>query len=289
MVKIVFLMFALVFFSACDRHKYHDLRIAVSPWIGYSPIYYAQEQGWLKDANIKLIHTTSLYDTVHYFQADLVDAFMSTQYEVSLIKDKKIFHLLPLDRSNGGDVVLSNISLDKLVKSENITAYLEVDSINKIIFNEFIKKHSIPITKIEITNKSQSLIKGMTPNNNDDAVIIITYEPYATFLKKSGFIEVDSTRNSEILVLDSLYVNDDFFNNHQDSPSKIKDIINRSYAELEKDPKAYYEVIKPYLENLTYDEFADSLSNIEWLLGKSKPELDKVFISHDILPLRTEK
>jgi NitT/TauT family transport system substrate-binding protein len=44
-------------------------------------------------------------------------------------------------------------------------------------------------------------------------------------------------------------------------------------VELQKNPKQYYEKIKPYMLNMSYDEFAESLDNIIWINDGISPEL----------------
>ena len=287
LLKSLLLFLLLISFLGCEKHQERRLRLAVSPWIGYSPLYYAQETGMLKDAGIKLIHSTSLHETIHYYQADLIDAFVSTQYEAFILNDKTLVHYLAIDRSNGGDVILSNRSLETILKSKNIKTYLEIDSVNKLVFDEFLKKHNLRASDFDIYNKSQILIKDMKSDMKDD-ILIVTYEPYATLLRNSGFIELGSSMDKNILVLDSMYVNSHFVKEHNEKLQKLKLIIKQSYLKFEEDPKAYYDLVKSYLENPSFDEFMKSSSTIKWLLNEPRSELNKIFETHNILPLGDE-
>ena len=264
--------------------KTKKIRLAVSPWIGYSPLYYADEKGWLKEAGIDLVHSTSLHETVHYFQAGLIDSFVSTQFEASMLKGDNLIHLMPINRSNGGDVVLSNSSIKSIAKSKKVVVYLEVDSVNQLVFDSFIKKHDLSILNFHLINKEQVMIK-ILKNNLDEDSIIVTYEPYATILRNSGFIQVGSTSDTDILVLDSLYINEDVFNENMEKAIFLKSLIKKAYKRLQEDPLEYYKTVKHFMEDPTFEEFKTSLTGIQWLIDKQDHDMKSVFSTHNILPV----
>jgi len=281
--NLIFSLLLLSLISGCQKRHQDETRIAISPWIGYTPIYYAEEKGWLKDIGIKIIHTTSLHETVHYYQAGLIDAFVSTQYEASLLKDYDLTHFMPLDRSNGGDIILSNRSLSTIKNSKKIKSYFEIDSVNQIVFNDFMNKYQLNNLYVEIQNRPQTMMKDLNPVQNED-IIIVTYEPYATFLKNKGFKEIASTKDSDIVVIDSLY----FRNNHlllQKEKSKLLiNSIKKAYKVLNDNPKEFYNVVKFYLEGVSYSEFNNTLLGIEWLINTSKEEFNSFYKKHDDIP-----
>lgn len=281
----LFIFLTLLLLAGCGQQHEHELRVAINPWIGYSPLYYAQEQGWLEEAGIKLIHSTSLNETIQYFNAGLVDAFVSTQYEASVIGKDKLVHLYAIDRSNGGDVVLSNKSLDEIIKSENITVYMEIDSVNQLVFDDFVNKHKLPITNFNIINKEQVLIKELKPDEAE-ATILITYEPYATHLRNQGFQQIGSTADTDILILDSLYTSHEAWSVHRQSVQALKKLILKSYQHLKNNPQQYHNNIQHYLEKVSYQEFAESLKTIEWLLEKPASYIGNLIGSRDILPIK---
>jgi len=276
----------LVIFVGCERDYEENLRLAVSPRIGYSLLYYAQEKGMLEDAGIKLIPSTSLHETMHYYQSNLINAFVSTQFEASMLKEENLVHYMAIDDSDG-DVVLSNRSLETIIKNKRAKTYFEIDSINKLVFDDFIKKYHLSVSDFDLFNRAQVLLKDMVVSNKDD-IVIITYEPYATVLRNSGFLEISSAADDGTFVLDSLYVNADFLKEHDKKLEKLKSIIKQSYLKFKEDPRAYYEVVKSYLENPTYEEFMKSSSTVKWLLNEPVSTLNKKLKSYNITPIRAE-
>jgi len=282
---VKFLLVFMLLITGCDRHEKHELRLAISPWIGYSPLYYAQEKGWLENANIELVHSTSLQETVHYFQAGLIDAFASTQYEASMFTENEIVHLIPINRSYGADVVLSNHTLESIINKKKVKTYFEIGTVNQLVFDDFIKKHNLPLARFDVFNKSQAVMKDLNPES-DEALLIVTYEPYATALKNKGFNVLGSTKDNEMLVLDSIYVRTNYFEHQHKSIDQLYRLIIKAHQALEDNPKEYYEVVKGYLENPSYEEFVQSLSGVRWLVNRSESDINRLMQNHTVLPIK---
>ncbi|MHB8100393.1 MAG: type 2 periplasmic-binding domain-containing protein [Sulfuricurvum sp.] len=273
--------------SGCFDTKPSELRIAISPWIGYSPFYYADAMGWLHEENIHLIETTSLHESKDYFEAGLVDAFLSTQYEASSIQNMQIIHLLPIDRSNGGDVVLSNNTLQELLTKKEVKAYLEIDSVNKVLLDEFVKNRNLDVNAIQMVHKGQSAIGSMVPSSTQNQ-LLVTYEPYATLLRHQGFIEVASTRESGLLILDSLYTSSGSLKTQKERYIILSKMIKKAHDAYKRNPKAYYETIKAYVEYANFEEFNRANHSIQFILDLPKAELTQMLKAHHLIPLEQD-
>jgi NitT/TauT family transport system substrate-binding protein len=106
--------------------------------------------------------------------------------------------------------------------------------------------------------------------------LIVTYIPYDTDLKEDGFIEVASTKESlDLLVVDALFTTEKTFQKHREQFLALNALVQKALLELEKDPKEFYEVIKPYILELSYEDFRASLSDIVWIHKEISPELKK--------------
>jgi len=112
-------MTLLFLLTSCSSEKQEKLEISTTTWIGYSPLFYAKEKVWLKPLNIKLMHVSSLSENMYLYQAGNADAYVGTQYEYNMLikKEPSLIPVMLFDRSNGGDVVMSNLSIEELQKS----------------------------------------------------------------------------------------------------------------------------------------------------------------------------
>lgn len=285
--KALFLSLIIFLFTSCDLKETNKIKISTTTWVGYSPLFYAKEKGWLEPLNIKLLNVVSLSENMYLYKAGNSDAYVGTQYEYNILH-KKIDSLIPIvlfDRSNGGDVIMSNYSLEKLEAYENeIDVYLEMDSINSILFEDFIKKHKFHNKNFNYINKDQAYISRL--KNEPKPTIIVTYTPYNIHLSKNDYKELASTKdNFELLVIDALFTKKEFFQEHKNEFLQLKKLIDISIENLKKDPKEYYEKVKPYLLDTTYEDFLASINDINWI-NKDIPKEINEKLNNDNFPIR---
>jgi len=275
MKKILLLtLFSILLFTGCSKESKKELHISTNSWIGYAPLFYAKEKGYLDKINIQLLTNVSLGEAADLYDIGKAEMVTTTQHEYYSLKNSghDITPVILFDRSYGGDMVLSNKSIDELMHAKKIVAYLEIDSINAEILKDFLKHYSIDEKKLVFINKDQSQIESLQPKGNE-SMLVVTYVPYNIKLEKNGFKKVASTKDmSTIIVIDSLCANADTLKNHKQRLHKLKDIIDRSIRELQADKRASYNLVKSYLGNMSYGDYIDSLSLIKWI-NKPSPKL----------------
>ncbi|GAA6173071.1 hypothetical protein NBRC116592_27410 [Colwellia sp. KU-HH00111] len=260
----------LLLISSCQPNIHdHTLRVSVTNWIGYTPLFYAKEKGLLDPIDIKLINVVSLNENVHLYKAGNSDAFGGTQYEHSVLTSK-IPDLVPImlfDLSNGGDMIMSNQSISALQSStRQIDAYLEMDSINIIVLNDFIRKFNIDESRINYIDRDQNDISAMQNNSPNKLVIIVTYMPYDIQLKNNGFKEIISTKNElDLVVLGAVFTQKEELDAHREQFIALKTIVDQAILSLHTNPKEYYDTITPYFVGVSYEEFLKGLDNIVWI------------------------
>ena len=278
MLKRIFLTTILLLsFISCSSDYDKKLKISATTWIGYTPLFYAKEKGWLKELNIKLLNVSSLSENMYLYKAGNSDAYVGTQYEYDLLsqEDKSLIPIMMLDRSHGGDMVMSNMSIQELKDtSKTVDAYLEMDSVNNTMLKDFIKSYKLESKTINYINKDQTKIGLLDAKDMKNPTIIVTYIPYNNSLEKNGFVELASTKNSlNLLVLDAMFTTTKVLRGHKKQFIELKKLIDTSVEALKKDPKEFYETIKPYMLDMSYKEFHDSLDDIIWINKEIPSEL----------------
>lgn len=270
--KLLIPILLLFLLNSCSNWHDERIKISVTTWVGYAPLFYAEEMGWLKKINVKIERVVSLAENVYLYDANKVNAFVGTQYEYHYIakKDKTLFPVMMFDRSDGGDIVLSNMNLEALsATNDDIEVYLEVDSINSEIFQDFINKYNLRTKRFNLINRDQSKIARLDALNLSAPTIVVTYNPYDSRLKRHGFTEVASTKTAlDIFVVDALFTKRDFYEQHDEQFKALKMYVDDAIVVAKTNPKAFYEKVKPYLLNPTYEEFLESLHGIVWLNGE---------------------
>jgi len=270
MKKYILYILIVFFFLGCEEKK--EIKLAVNSWIGYVPLFYANEKGWLQKSGIKLIKTNSLGESVSLYKNGFVDGLASTQYEYLQISTK-VKPIILLDKSFGGDMILSNKSIDKLVVSKDITAYLEIGSVNFLLLNYFLKSHNISMNNINLISSNQKQLVQMLSDYNND-IIVVTYSPYDVNFKKLGFKVVASTKTDKnLLIIDALFIDKKFDSKKFISLKKYVDI---AIKEIQTNPKSVFKVIRSYYPNYTYNEFKKALKNIKWINNPDRELLEEL-------------
>jgi len=273
MKKVGLITLLLIFLSACSSQQHdHTLRISTTTWIGYTPLFYAKEKGWLDEIDIKLINVVSLSENMYLYKAGNSQAYCGTQYEHSILKTQ-IPSLVPImlfDRSNGGDIIMSNHTINEMQNStEKINTYLEMDSINFTLLEDFIHRYKIDENRINYINRDQTEIATLENKDTDKLILIITYIPFNIKLEKNGFKEILSTKNGlELFVVDALFTTKEELNLHKDQFNKLNKLNNKAISALHKNQKEFYETVKPYINELNFQEFQKSLDGIIWINNK---------------------
>lgn len=285
---LTFFIFVSLVVSSCSK-KEETLKISATTWVGYSPLFYAKEKGWLKPLDIKLLHVSSLSENLYLYDAGNSDAFVGTQYEYDILLQKysSLVPLMLFDRSNGGDVVMSNGSIEALQQSKGIIdAYLEMDSVNNTLLKDFLEKYELKDKNINYINRDQAQISVLDANKSEKPTIIITYIPYNTQLEKQGFHTVASTKdNLNLLVVDALFSTQEVFHDHKEQFRELKKVVDNSIVALEKNPQEFYETIKPYMLDISYEEFLHSLDDIVWI-NKDVSDSLKKRMKESAFPIR---
>lgn len=277
MLKQVVLFSMVFFFLGCSSNKPQEIRIATNSWIGYAPLFYAKETGELEKLNMKLVPNVSLAEASDIFEVAKAELVTTTQHEYFSLKEsvKDVLPIILIDRSNGGDMILSNRTLDELYKAETIYAYLESDSINNELLKAFLEKNNLTNQNIIYINNDQLQISDLS-NDENKTMLIVTYSPYNIKLGTKGFKELASTKDIDtLLVIDALCAKTSIYKTDKKRLQQLKVIIDNAITEIENNPEKVYNLVAKYLDNISYDEFLDSLNSIKWINKNRSQELNE--------------
>jgi len=269
--KILSILFAVsillgLTLVGCGPKKEDKLRISTNPWIGYTPLAYAETKGWFENTNISLIWTVSLGENISLFANGRTHGFTATQYEALQFKNNpNLKPYLLIDRSNGADTIHSNIDIEAMKKqSKQIDTYFEINSVNDDLFAAFLEKHNLSKENFKIHHADQGKISSIAADKTP--ILLISYEPYASAIEKKGFKKIDSTKTIEkIHIIDALFLDEKVAKEREKDIKQLKEIFERAKKALKDNPKEYYGAVKGYLQGQSYEEFLASLSQIEWV------------------------
>jgi NitT/TauT family transport system substrate-binding protein len=276
MIRKLILLWVVLLLASCSNSQ-DKLKISATTWVGYSPLYYAKAKGWLDPLKIQLLHVVSLSENMYLYQAGNADAYVGTQYEYNVMSSHKptLKPVMMFDRSNGGDLILSNVSIDELKNTkQTIDVYLEMDSVNRVLLHDFMEKYQINRDRVHLINNDQAIISSLNMQKIKGPTIIVTYTPYNVDLEEKGFHEVASTRDGlDLLVVDALFTTQDVLQAHKEQFVALKGLVAKAVAALKANPEEFYQTVKPYMLEVSYQDFLNSLHDIVWINDTLPEEL----------------
>lgn len=284
-LKNSFIVFAFVILSiviGCSISISKPLRISTNLWIGYSPFFYMQQKGWLKEHNIEIVNLVSLSENMQMYESGFVHAFTGTQYEFEQMgkKTPDLEATILLDRSLGGDIVMGNRDIETLQKAQKINVYLEIDSVNKVLLDSFIELYGINPSVLHLINKDPDDSAMITMKG--EPTLIITYTPYEILLKKNGYKVVDTTKNLSLFVMDALYTDSKIREEYAEELAVLNQLISKALNHLKKDPEEYFSTIRVFFPYKDQDTFFKALESIEWIYDDRSSKLMKQLDLHHI-------
>ncbi len=272
--------------GGCNTKTSERLRIAVNPWVGFTPLAYAQQKGWLDEKQIKLLWVVGLEESIKLYRQGLADGFAGTQYEYRAAGGPDTLRpLFFFDRSFGADVFLSNMTLEQLRQSERIDVYLEVTGLNNDLLQAFASQYGLRNETFLRHASDPESMSALRPGNTP--TLLIAYEPYATAIAAHGFNTVASTRTlTGAMVVDALWINAQQADANAQALRVLKGVVDRAVNDLRDNPREFYETVRGYLKDQSFEAFEQSLGGIQWLNRELPPEVSQFLKARGIAPDR---
>lgn len=267
MFKMFLSTIAIVFaFSGCGgEEESKKLKIAVNSWIGYTPVFDIKEREVFKNS-IEFIPVVSLGESLNLYKLGIIDGFTGTQYEFFSAKEsgKDIQLVISIDRSSGGDAIVSNRTVEQLKTLKSVDVYLEASSVNIHYLKQFNKKYGFDKKLQNIHSLDQLSISKIDPNG--DPKVIVTYNPYLSTLLENGFQVISSTKiDKDIIILDGIFLKKDLIEENRELLINLKSEIDNSIKSISSEKQEFYNRVSKYIEGDSYENFEKSLHEIEWI------------------------
>ncbi|RLC44454.1 MAG: hypothetical protein DRH57_09145 [Candidatus Cloacimonadota bacterium] len=272
--------------STCSSYSDTEepLKIGITSWVGYYPIFYAYEKGWLEKNNIELTQMASLYESTRMYKHGYINIMLGTQYEYNILskKHKSMKIIKFLDRSNGGDIIMSNRTIKELQNSKLIEVYLEVNSVNRLLLLDFMKKYKIQREQVKLININQDYIDSLALSKSNKSIAIITYNPYNYKHNANGFVEIISTKDNDLLIVDILFARSSVLNNHKNQIKTLKILIDEAIEISKNNPDDFFNVVSKVLPT-SREEYETSIGSIKWININRSDELTNNLKSRNLI------
>ena len=278
MIKWMLGLIALLVLNGCTKQDEKPIVISSDIWIGATPLYYAHAKGWLKEINIEMLQAGSIEANLNMYETHASDLVTGTQHEYQRLRKTHpdIVPTIIYDRSYGGDMVLSNRTVEQIKNSkEKIDVFMEIDTVGEDMFGYFLAENNLSKEQFNIYSRNQEEIELTQNSAGSGPIVIATYNPHDLILKEHGFKEVASSRSDRYLVIDGIYCTRTIAKKHKEQIKALKGLLEKAVDDYNKNPKLFYTTVKSYLGHPSYTEFEQMRSNIKWVKNEELSETMK--------------
>ncbi len=263
------------------------IRLGMTTWVGYGPLFLARDLGYFKDAGLdvelKIIEESSIYMAA--VASGELDGSAATVDEMMKWRrpDFCFKSIVALDDSHGGDGVLATNDVKAFTDIKGKDVALNEGSVSEFWFNLLLTKNGMTESDVNIVNMTSddaaaAFIGGRIP-------VAVTWEPHLTETRKSGQgqVLVDSSTTPGAIV-DVVSLTCDIV---EKRPDEVKAFVSAYYKAVEyikANPDKAYEIMakgvggyladpKDFAESAKGVNFYDRARNIAFFGTPEKGEL----------------
>ena len=255
MKRLVCLLFIFSFafiliVPTADSQQKHPIAIAVSPWVGYGPLYVAKDKGFfgdlvveiniVKDTDKRIAQLMGKYAQIVAVPADAMVA--RSRRELNF----KAF--LVVDESVGGDGVVARKGISDIRDLAGKKVAMGLFSTSDFWFDYLLERRDLEDLKEEITFANLADLEALTAMRRGEVDAMVGREPFlSSAVREIGATIVADSRETPGRVVDVLFSQADTIRErHNDLETVVKGMY-RAVDWMEKNPAAAKAIIKKYL------------------------------------------
>lgn len=265
------------------------VKIAVSSWIGYAPLYVAAEKGFYEKNGVKVELQTiqSVADRRTALAANRIQGFASTvdTHVMTAAAGIPIVQVLGLDDSYGGDGLVSKKEFKTLedLKGKSVALHTGGGAsyfwLQYLLAQKGMKMSDLNVQDMSAGDAGAAFVAGKV-----DAAV--TWEPWLTRAKETtfGHVMISSDQTPGIIV-DTLAFRKDFVETY---PDAVKGIVKAWFDALDywkQNPDDANAIMAKAMDQ-TVDEFKATLPTVKFYGAAENQQYfgtsDKPGIIHDI-------
>jgi NitT/TauT family transport system substrate-binding protein len=209
------------------------IRIAHSTWVGYGPLYIAQDKGIFKkngvDVELAVIEAPNeRFAAMASEKVQMIASTVDTAL-LYLTKPDDFQYVVALDDSNGGDGVVANKDIKTIAELKGKTVAVNEGSVSQFYLNVLLAKAGIQESDITTVNMTASDAGAAFVARKVDAAV--TWEPALSKGKSAphGHLLVDSSTTPG-LITDVIVARSSWIKTHQKEVAAVVKSWNEAVA-----------------------------------------------------------
>jgi NitT/TauT family transport system substrate-binding protein len=271
--------------SAANDNQPVKFKIGHCTWVGYGPLYIAQEKGFFKKHNIDP-EMVIIEDESQYAAAITANKIQA----LGNVVDREIIHyangapirfVCGMDQSYGGDGIIASGDIKTVKDLEGKTIGLDKASTSYFFFLAILDKNGVDESKIKIQEMTAGDAGAAFVAGKLDAAV--AWEPWLTKAsqRQGGHVLV-SSRDFPGIIVDVISMRQDFIEQHPEAVQGLVDAWNEAVAYYKEHPAEGNQIMAKAL-SLSEKEVADMASGVKFMGSKENSDFFNPALSSDTL------
>lgn len=246
-------------------------KIGHCTWVGYAPLYIAQEKGFFKSHNIEP-EMVIIEDESQYAAAITANQIQA----LGNVVDREIIHyangapikfVLGMDQSYGGDGIIASADIKTPKDLEGKTIGLDKASTSYFFFLAVLDKYGVDESKITIQEMTAGDAGAAFVAGKLDAAV--AWEPWLTQAsqRKGGHVLV-SSKDFPGYIVDVISIRQDFIDAHPEAVQGLVEAWNEAIEWYKQNPDEGNKIMAKAL-SLSEEEVADMAKGVQFM-GKEE-------------------
>ena len=245
------------------------LRIGHSTWVGYGPLYIAQEKGYYTDEGIE-VELSVIEDASARFaamNAGHTEALATTidTMPLYLTDDIRMQYVFTLDDSTGGDGIVANKDITSIEGLRGKRVAFNAGTVSEFYITYLLGEAGMSADDIEHVNMDQADAGAAFVAERVDAAV--TWEPWLTRARDTehGHVLIDTSANPG-LVVDVLLAPVDVIEARTDDFRALYRAWNRAVDFVKTNPDEAHEIMARGVGGWLEDPavFAETLAGVSY-------------------------
>ncbi|MBW0147809.1 ABC transporter substrate-binding protein [Marinobacter arenosus] len=212
--------------SGCGRAQ--PLRMGIHPWIGYEPLYLAEEFGWLPES-VTLLKGAAAADSMAGLLAGELDGAALTLDEMLRVKDQggDLVVVGVTDVSAGADVLVVRPSIGELRELKGQRVAVELTGVSGIMLIKILERAGL--RRDDIIQVDLPVNEHLDAWRRGQVDASVCYEPVASILQSQGGVRLFDSGDLPETIFDVLVVNREITRNN---PRAVRDLLAAHFSGL---------------------------------------------------------
>ena len=224
------LLLVCVLLAGCTEKHQPVLRIGTNLWIGYEPLYLANDLNYWDRNKIRLVQYPSASEVLRAFRNQTLDAASLTLDEVLQLRqlDIPVTVVLVHDISHGADAIIAHSDIPSMAQLKGKKIAVESGALGAYLITRALEINKMTVNDIVVSNVDYDGHEKVFLNKEVDAVV--TFDPVKSRLIAKGAKQIFDSTMMPGEIVDVLVVRQDYLNQY---PQNLHMLVDGWFRSLD--------------------------------------------------------